>query len=98
MLKVEDLGVSSQSLARIINKLKLTGSKEQMKRNDKTTSLEIQKKLAKHGLIVHTSTIQQSHKEQGWMMQKSWTNLSQTTNRTWTFWANSFSISFICLS
>ena len=77
-LKGEDLAVSYQSVARIINKLKLTGStnnlprsgrprkinaeaqafiEEQMRRNDETTSREIQKKLAKHGLIVHASTI-----------------------------------------
>jgi len=66
-------------VARIINKLKLTGStnnlprsgrprkvnpeakafiEEQMRRNDEATSQEIQKKLAKRGLIVYASTVQ----------------------------------------
>ena len=91
-LKGEDLAVSYQSVARIINKLKLTGStnnlprsgrprkinaeaqafiEEQMRRNDETTSREIQKKLAKHGLIVHASTIRRSRKEQGWTLQQT---------------------------
>ena len=77
-LKGEDLAVSYQSVARIINKLKLTGStndlprsrrprkvnpeakafiEERMRRNDKTTSHEIQKQLVKHWLIVHASTV-----------------------------------------
>ena len=92
VLKGEDLAVSYQSVARIANKLKLTGStnnlprsgrprkinpeaqafiEEQMRRNDETTSREIQKKLAKHGLIVHASTIRRSRKEQGWTLQQT---------------------------
>ena len=91
-LKSEDLAVSYQSVVRIINKLKLAGStnnlprsgrprkinaeaqafiEEQMRRNDETTSREIQKKLAKHGLIVHASTIRRSRKEQGWTLQQT---------------------------
>ena len=35
------------------------------------TSLEIQKKLAKHGLIVHAATIRWSCKEQGWTRQQT---------------------------
>ena len=91
-LKGEDLAVSYQSVARIINKLKLTGStdnlprsgwprkvspeakafiEEQMRRNDETTSREIQKKLAKNGLVVYASTVRQSRKEQGWTLQQT---------------------------
>ena len=92
MLKGEDLAVSYQCVTRIINKLKLTSStdnmarsgwprkvspeakafiEEQMRRNDKTTSCEIQKKLAKNGLVVHASTVRRSRKEQGWTLQQT---------------------------
>ena len=106
VLKGEDLAVSYQSVARIANKLKLTGSannlprsgrprkinpeaqafnEEQTRRNDETTSREIQKKLAKHGLIVHASTIRQSRKEQGWTHKHDTANWSgkPTKSRDW---------------
>ena len=113
VLKGEDLAVSYQSVARIVNKLKLTGStnnlprsgrprkinpeaqafnEEQTRRNDETTSREIQKKLAKHGLIVHASTIRQSRKEQGWTHKHDTANWSgkPTKSRDWSspsvFW------------
>ena len=77
-LRFEGLRVSYPSVARIVNKVKLTGSVEnsarsgrprklneagksfievQMRTNDETTSRQIQKRLAKRGVVVHSSTV-----------------------------------------
>ena len=75
-LETEGLSVSYPSVARIVNKLVLTGSIEnlarsQMRRNDETTSRQIQKRLASHGLTVHAATVRRSRKEQGWALQNT---------------------------
>ena len=91
-LKGEGLNVSYPSVARIVNKLKLTGSienharsgrprklnaearsfiEDQMRANDETTSCQIQKRLQKHGITVHASTVRRSRKEQGWTLQNT---------------------------
>lgn len=88
----EGLRVSYPSVARIVNKVKLTGSIDnlarsgrprklnaaaktfidvQMRENDETTSHQIQKRLARCGVTVHASTVQRSHKEQGWTLQNT---------------------------
>jgi len=55
--------------------------KEQMRRNDETTSREIQK-LTKHGLIIHVSTVRRSSKEQGWTLQQArYCQLIRETNK-----------------
>ena len=43
----------------------------QMRKNDETTSHQIQKKLSKRGVHVHSSTVRRSRKEQGWTLQKT---------------------------
>ena len=91
-LRFEGLRVSYPSVARIVNKVKLTGSVEnsaksgrprklseagksfievQMRTNDETTSHQIQKRLAKRGVVVHSSTVRRYHKEQGWTLQNT---------------------------
>ena len=45
--------------------------KGQMRKDDETTSGQIQKKLAKHGIKVHPSTVQRSEKQQGWTPQRT---------------------------
>ena len=40
-----------------------------MRRNDETTSIAIQKNLAKQGVAVHVSTVRRSRKQQGWTLQ-----------------------------
>ena len=91
-LETEGLSVSYPSVARIVNKLVLTGSIEnlarsgrprklnaaakafiesQMRRNDETTSRQIQKRLASRGLTVHAATVRRSRKEQGWTLQNT---------------------------
>ena len=91
-LKAEGLSVSYPSVARIINKFKLTRSLEnlprsgrptklneaakafidaQMRKNDETTSRQIQKRLAKRGVTVHYSTVQRARNEQGWTLQNT---------------------------
>ena len=76
-LQLEGLRVSYPSVARIVSRVKLTGSIEnstrsgrprklneedksfievQMRTNDETTSCQIQKRLAKRGVMVHSST------------------------------------------
>ena len=80
-LKAEGLSVSYPSVARIINKFKLTRSLKnlprsgrptelneaakafidaQMRKNDETTSRQIQKRLAKRGVMVHSSTVRRA--------------------------------------
>ena len=41
---------------------------QQMRRNDETTSAEIRKKLAKRGILVNSSTVRRSRKQQGWTL------------------------------
>lgn len=43
----------------------------QMQKNEETTSHQIQKKLSKRGVYVHSSTVRRSRKEQGWTLQKT---------------------------
>ena len=42
-----------------------------MRRNDETTSRQIQKRLASRGLTVHAATVRRSRKEQGWTLQNT---------------------------
>ena len=41
----------------------------QMRKNDEATSRQIQKKLAKRGIMVHSSTVRRSRNKQGWTLQ-----------------------------
>ena len=43
----------------------------QMRTNDETTSRQIQKRLAKHGVMVHSSTVRRYRKELGWTLQNT---------------------------
>ena len=91
-LNTESLSVSYPSVARIVRRIKLTGSTEnlarsgrprklneaakafiesQMRKNDETTSRQIQKRLARCGVTVHDSTVRRSRKEQGWTLQNT---------------------------
>lgn len=91
-LRFEGLRVSYPSVARIVSRVKLTGSiksrarsgrprklneagkyfiEAQMWTNDETSSRQIQKRLAKHGVLVHSSTVWRYHKEQGWTLQNT---------------------------
>ena len=42
-----------------------------MRRNDKATSIAVQKNLAKQGVAVHASTVRRSRKQQGWTLQRT---------------------------
>ena len=42
---------------------------QQMRENDETTSQQIQKKLARHGIAVSSSTVRRSRQQQGWTLQ-----------------------------
>ena len=44
---------------------------DQMRKDDETTSGQIQKKLATQGIIVHPSTVPRSRKQQGWTLQRT---------------------------
>ena len=44
---------------------------QQMRNNDETTSAQIKKKLAKHGVAVSSSTVRRSRKQQGWTLQRT---------------------------
>lgn len=44
---------------------------QQMRKNDETTSVQIQKKLAKHGVKVSSATVRRSRKQQGWTLQRT---------------------------
>ena len=46
-----------------------------MRRDDKTTSNKIKKKLERHGICVSTSTVRRARKQQGWTLQ--WTAYCQ---------------------
>ena len=91
-LNIESLSVSYPSVVRIVRRIKLTGSTEnlarsgrprklneaakafiesQMRKNDETTSRQIQKRLARRGVTVHDSTVRRSRKEQGWTLQNT---------------------------
>ena len=91
-LKTESLSASYQSVARIVTKIKHTGSTEnlarsgrprklneaakafiesQMRKNDETTSHQIQRRLARRGVMVHACTVRRSRQQQGWTLQKT---------------------------
>ena len=44
---------------------------QQMPENDEMTSAKIQKKLAKRGICVSSSTVRRSRKQQGWTLQRT---------------------------
>ena len=44
---------------------------QQMRKNDETTSRQIQKKLAKRGISVSSSTVRRSRHQQGWTLQRT---------------------------
>ena len=44
---------------------------QQMHKNDEMTSAKIQKKLAKRGICVSSSTVRRSRKQQGWTLQRT---------------------------
>ena len=44
---------------------------QQMRKNDEMTSAKIQKKLAKRGICVSSSTVRRSRKQQGWTLQRT---------------------------
>ena len=44
---------------------------QQMRSNDEMTSAQIQKKLAKRGVAVSSSTVRRSRKQQGWTLQRT---------------------------
>ena len=44
---------------------------QQMRKNDEMTSAKIQKKLAKRGISVSSSTVRRSRKQQGWTLQRT---------------------------
>ena len=44
---------------------------QQMCKDDEMTSAKIQKKLAKHGISVSSSTVRRSRKQQGWTLQRT---------------------------
>ena len=55
---------------------------DQMRKDDETTSGQIQKKLAKQGIIVHPSTVRRSRKQQGWTLQRTrYCQLIQDANK-----------------
>jgi len=91
-LRFEGLRVSYPSVARIVSRVKLTGSiksrarsgrprklneagkyfiEAQMWTNDETSSRQIQKRLAKRGVLVHSSTVWRYRKEQGWTLHNT---------------------------
>ena len=45
--------------------------KQQMRKNDEATSGQIQKKLARRGISVSSSTVRRSRKQQGWTLQQT---------------------------
>ena len=44
---------------------------QQMRKDDEMTSAKIQKKLAKRGISVSSSTVRRSRKQQGWTLQRT---------------------------
>ena len=44
---------------------------QQMRKNDETTTQQIQKKLAKRGIAVSSSTVRRSRQQQGWTLQRT---------------------------
>ena len=44
---------------------------QQMRENDETTSQQIQKKLARRGIAVSSSTVRRSRQQQGWTLQRT---------------------------
>ena len=46
-------------------------SEKQMRINDGATSIQIQKQLAKRGIVVNSSTVRRSRANQGWTLQRT---------------------------
>ena len=44
---------------------------QQMRKDDKTMSRRIQKKLAKHGVVVSLTTVRRARKQLGWTLQRT---------------------------
>ena len=56
---------------RKLNNEARTFIEDQIRKDDETTSGQIQKKLAKHGIKVHPSTVRRSRKQEGWTLQRT---------------------------
>ena len=54
---------------------------QQMQSNDETMSAQIQKKLAKRGVVVSSSTVWRSQKQQGWTLQRTYCQLIPNANK-----------------
>ena len=55
---------------------------QQMRKNEEMTSAKIQKKLAKCGISVSSSTVRRSRKQQGWTLQRTaYCQLIRDTNK-----------------
>ena len=65
-----DMGKST-GRPRKLNGEARTFIEDQMQKDNESTSGQIQKKLAKHGIIVHPSTVWRSRKQQGWNLQRT---------------------------
>lgn len=73
--KIQDTG-STKNLHRSGRPTKLSVEaksfiEDQMRKNDEATSRQIQKKLAKRGIMVHPSTVRRSRNKQGWTLQRT---------------------------
>ena len=73
--KIEDTG-STKNLHRSGRSTKLSAEAKSfielmMRKNDEATSTQIQKKLTKHGIIVHPSTVRRSRNKLGWTLQRT---------------------------
>ena len=73
--KIQQTG-SSKNLPRSGRPKKLSPEakafiEDQMRKNDETTSIQIQKKLAKRGFVVNASTVRRSRIQQGWTLQRT---------------------------
>ena len=71
--KIQDTG-STKNLHRSGRPTKLSADaksfiEHQMRKNNEATSRQIQKKLAKCGIMVHPSTVRRSRNKQGWTLQ-----------------------------
>ena len=54
---------------------------QQMCKNDEMASTKIQKKLAKRGISVSSSTVRRLRKQQGWTLQRTCCQLIQDANK-----------------
>ena len=84
--KIQDTG-STKNLHRSGRRTKLPMEakafiEDQMRKNDEATSSQIQKKLAKRGIVVSSSTVRRSRKKQGWTLQRTaYCQLIRDTNK-----------------